>query len=102
MTELVKIERKRTTYYARPKMAAPKTCDPEHPQWKRRRRRNDVLAYFGLAMIVASMAGGFLSVSNTVLVTGLVVGALMAIAGFGLHTWTGVARFLGKMNPLGK
>lgn len=40
----------KTTYYARPKkMAAPKPCDPNHPQWKRRRYWNYLGAAVGLA-----------------------------------------------------
>lgn len=97
MTEVVKIERKRTTYYARPKMAAPKTCDPEHPQWKRRRRRNSTLMYLGIAMLVATTAGGFIGKSNDVLVNALYVGLLLAVSGAGLYTWTALDRMkIGK------
>lgn len=62
--------------------------DPEHPQFKRRRRRNTTLMVLGMAMCVGATGAGMAGISNAVLTNALYAGVLLAAAGAGLYTWT--------------
>jgi hypothetical protein len=72
--------------------AATTPGDPDHPQWKRRRRRNSTLMALGIVMCGAATAAGVAGISNPVLTNALYAGVLLASMGAGLYTWTALDR----------
>lgn len=70
----------------------PRVADPDHPQWRRRRRRNTTLMVLGIAMCGGATAAGMAGISNAVLTNALYAGVLLAGMGAGLYTWTALDR----------
>ncbi|MEQ8696963.1 MAG: hypothetical protein RLT05_10445 [Bauldia litoralis] len=77
---------------AHPAPAPLAPADPDHPQWKRRRRRNSTLLILGIGLCCGATGAGMAGVSNAVLTNALYAGVLLAGMGAGLYTWTALDR----------